>query len=81
MGLDMLLQVLGTLEGLPAEITFVRLERNVYSNVGSDMVALDSGGTARVPSTGKVQVVGTLSSDMFLADMLLERRLALSIPL
>jgi hypothetical protein len=70
-GLDVLLQVLRTLEGLSAEITFVWLERDVDSNVGSDMVALDSGGAAGVPSTGEVQVVGALSADMLLADVLL----------
>jgi hypothetical protein len=35
------------------------------------MITLDSGGAARVPGTGEVQVIGTLSSDMFLADVLL----------
>jgi hypothetical protein len=46
MSLDVLLQVLRTLEGLSAEITFVRLERDVDSDVGGNVVALDSGGTA-----------------------------------
>lgn len=67
--LDMLLQILRTLEGLPTEVTFVRLQRNVDSDVGSDMITLDSGSSARVPSTGEVQVICALSSDMFLADM------------
>lgn len=71
-GLDVLLQVLRTLEGLSAEVAFVWLERDVYSDVGGDMVALDSGGTAGVPTAGKVQVVGALPADMFLADVLKE---------
>jgi len=45
-GLYMLLQVLGTLEGLSTEITFVRLQWDVDSDVGGDMIALDRGGTA-----------------------------------
>ena len=76
MGLDVLLQVLGTLEGLAAEITFVRFERDVNADVGSDMITLDRGGTAGVPATGQVQVVGALSSDVLLADMVLEGELA-----
>lgn len=67
----MLLQILRTLEGLSTEVTFVRLQRNVDSDVGSDMITLDSGSSARVPSTGEVQVICALSSDMFLADMFL----------
>lgn len=71
-GLNVLLQVLRTLEGLSAEITLVWLERDVDSNVGGDVVALDGSGTARVPATSEVQVVGALSSDVLLADMLKE---------
>jgi hypothetical protein len=69
MSLDMLLQILRTLERLSTEVTFVRLQRNMDSDVGSDMITLDSGGPARVPSAGEVQVVCALSSDMFLADV------------
>lgn len=75
-GLDVLLQVLGTLESLSAEVTFVWLERDVDANVGGDMIALDSGGTAGVPSAGEVQVVGALSADMLLADVLLKRKVS-----
>jgi hypothetical protein len=39
--------------------------------MGSDVVALDGGGTAGVPSTGQVQVVSALPSNMFLTDMVL----------
>lgn len=49
MRLDVLLQVLRTLEGLAAEIALVRLERDVHTNVRSDVVALDGGGTAGAP--------------------------------
>lgn len=33
MGLDMLLQILGTLESLAAEVALVRFERNMDSNM------------------------------------------------
>ena len=73
MGLDVLLQILRTLEGLSAEITFVWFEGDMDSDVGGDMIPLDGGGTARVPSTGEVQIVGAFSSDMLLADVVLEK--------
>ena len=38
----------------------------------SDVVTLDSGSAAGVPSTGQVQVVCALSSDVFLTDMVLD---------
>lgn len=44
--LDMLLQILGPLEGLSTEITFVRLQWDMDSDMGRDMIALDGGGTA-----------------------------------
>jgi hypothetical protein len=69
--LYMLLQVLGTLECLAAEVTFVWLQWDMDADVGGDVVTLDSGGTTGVPSTGQVQVVCALSSDMLLADMVL----------
>ena len=39
--------------------------------MGSDVVAFDGGGTAGVPSTGQVQVVSALPSNMLLTDMIL----------
>lgn len=75
--LYMLLQVLRTLEGLSTEFTFVRLQWNVYSNVGSDMIALDGGGSAGIPPTGEIQVVCTLPSDMLLADVILQGQLVM----
>lgn len=45
-GLDMLLEILGPLERLAAEVTLMGLQRNVHADVRSDMVTLDSGGAA-----------------------------------
>jgi len=69
--LDMLLEILWALERLTTEVTFVRLERDVDSDVGGDVVALDGGGTTLVPSAGQVEVVRALASDVFLADVVL----------
>lgn len=46
MGLDVFLQVLRTLEGLAAELTLVRLQGHVDTDVRGDVVSLDRGGTA-----------------------------------
>ena len=39
--------------------------------MGSDVVAFDGGGTAGVPSTGQVQVISALPSNVLLTDMVL----------
>lgn len=71
--LDMLLQILRTLEGLAAEVALVWLQWDVDTDVGSDMITLDSGGSALVPSTGQVEVVCALAANMLLADVFLKR--------
>lgn len=67
----MLLQVLRALERLAAELTLVRLERDVDADVRGDVVTLHGGCPAGVPLTGQVEVVGALAADMALADVLL----------
>ena len=37
----------------------------------SDMVSFDRSGPAEVPATSQIQVIGTLSADMALTNMLL----------
>ena len=54
MCLDMFLQILGSLESLAAELTLVRFERNMYADVGGDVVSLDSRGSALAPGAGQV---------------------------
>lgn len=70
----MLLQVLGTLEGLSAEVALVRLERNVHANVRGNVIAFHSCGSARVPLASQVEVVGTLPANMALTDVVLVLR-------
>jgi hypothetical protein len=69
--LHMFLQVLGTFERFSAKVTFVRLQWDVDADMGSDVVTLNGGGTAGVPSTGQVQVISALPSNMLLTDMVL----------
>lgn len=68
----MLLQILGTLEGFAAELALVGLKGHMDANMRRDVVALDGGGAARVPTAGEVQVVCALATDMALADVLVE---------
>lgn len=76
MGLDMLLEILRTLEGLSTEVTLVWLQGNVNTNVRGDVVALDRCGAARVPLASQVEVVGALPADVPLTNVVLIRVLA-----
>jgi hypothetical protein len=70
-GLDVLFQILGTLESLAAEVALVRLQGDVDTDVRGDVVTLDGGGAAVAPLTGQVQVVCALATNMALADVVL----------
>lgn len=67
----MLLQVLGTLERLAAELTLVRLQGHMDADMRRDVITLDGSSPARVPLASQVQVVGALATNMALTDMLL----------
>jgi hypothetical protein len=54
----MFLQILWSLECLAAELALVRLQGDVDSDVGGDVVTFDRGGTALAPGAGQVEVVG-----------------------
>lgn len=70
-GLDMLLQILGTLEGLSASRALVGFEWNMHSDMRSDMIPLHCGGPAAAPCAGQIQIVGTFPTDMAFTNMLL----------
>lgn len=70
-GLDMLFEILRTLEGLAAEITLVWFKRDMHSNMGGDVIPFYGGGAAAAPLAGQVQVVGALATDMAFADVFL----------
>lgn len=71
MGLDMFLEILGSLEGFAAEFAFVWFPVNMDSNMRGDVVAFDGGGVAVIPLAGQVQVVGTLAAYMSFAEVFL----------
>lgn len=70
----MLLQVLRPLEGLPAEVAFVRLERHMDTNMRGDVIAFDGGGAAIAPLTGQVEIVGALAANVSFANVILDRQ-------
>jgi len=72
MGLDVLLEILRPLEGLAAEVAFVRLEWHVDAYMRSDVVALDSSSAASAPCTGQVEVVGALAPNVAFTHMVLK---------
>jgi hypothetical protein len=76
MRLDVLLQILRTLEGLAAKVALVRLEWHMNAYVRRDVVSLDSSGPALVPPADEVQIVGALAPNMLLADVLLDREVS-----
>lgn len=41
------------------------------ADVGSNVITLDSGGSARVPSAREVQIIGALSSNVLFTDVFL----------
>jgi len=69
MCLDMLLEVLRTLERLATEITLVWLEGHMNSDMRGDVVAFDGCDPTLRPLTLQVQIIGAFSANMFLADM------------
>ena len=72
MGLDVLLEILRAFERLAAEVAFVRLQRDMHADVRGDVITLDSSGAAVAPLASEVQVVGTLTADMALTDVVLQ---------
>lgn len=71
MCLDMLLEVLRALEGLATEITFVRLQRNVDSNMRGDVITLDCRGATVSPRASQIEVISALAPDMAFANVFL----------
>jgi hypothetical protein len=69
--LHVLLQILRTLECLAAEVALMRLQRNVNTNVRSNVISLDCGGAAVAPLAGQVQVVGALAANVTLTNVVL----------
>lgn len=70
--LDVLLQVLWSLEALAAEVTLVWLQRDMDPDMRGDVISLDGRGAAGIPLASQIQVVGALATNMLLTDVLVE---------
>ena len=71
MSLDVLLQILGSLECLTTEVAFVRLQGHVNTNVRCNVITLYRGSSAVAPLAGQIQVVGALATNMAFTDVVL----------
>jgi hypothetical protein len=71
MGLDVLLEILGALERLAAEVALVGLERDMHPHMRGDGIALDRRGPAGAPFAGQIEVVSALAANVLLAEMFL----------
>jgi hypothetical protein len=69
--LHVLLQILRTLECLATEVALMRLQWNMDTNVRSNVISLDCGGAAVAPLAGQVQVVGALTTNVTLTNVIL----------
>ena len=67
----MFFEILGSLEGLAAEVALVWLQGNVDADVRCDVVTLYSSCATGSPAAGQVQVVRTLAAYMAFANMVL----------
>ena len=67
----MLLQILGPLESLAAELAPMRFQGNMNSNMRSDMITLDHGYGAVTPGAGQIEVICAFATDVGIADMIL----------
>ncbi len=74
LGVDalVLLEVLWTLEGLSTDVAVVRLEWCVNTNVRCDVIALGTGDVTAFPLASKAEVVGGLTTDVVVAEMLVD---------
>jgi hypothetical protein len=71
MSLDMLLEILRSLEGFAAKVTLMWLQGHVHADVRGDMISLDSRGAAVTPLAGEVEIVGAFTTNMALTNMVL----------
>jgi hypothetical protein len=64
MSLDVLFEILWSLECFATKVTLMWLEWNMDANVRGDVVSLDGSGTASTPLACEVEIVGAFASDV-----------------
>ena len=73
MSFHMLLQVLGTLEGLATELATMRLQGHMNSDVRRDVVAFNDLNGTICPGALQIEIVSTFAADVFIADVVLAK--------
>lgn len=73
MRLDMLLEILRTLERLSAKLALVRLQRYMDTDVRGDVVAFNRCGAAATPLASQVEVIRAFPTDVALANVFLKK--------
>jgi len=71
MGLDVLLQILGTLEALAAHVAAMWFEGHMDPDVACDVVSLDGLGVAGAPGAGQAEIIRRFPSNVFLTQMII----------
>ena len=69
--LDVFLEVLWTLESLAAKLATVRLQWDMHTDVGCNVVAFDDLDATGTPRALQVEVIGALATDVAFADVIL----------
>lgn len=67
------LEVLRAFEGLFADLANMRFQRGVNSEMASDVIALCTRRVAVFPLASETKVVGALSADVLVAEMVVEQ--------
>lgn len=67
-----LFEILWSLERLPTSRTRMRLQWRVYPDVRSDVISLCTCDVTAFPPTGQAEIVGGLSSDVVVAQVLIQ---------
>lgn len=73
MDLLVLLEVLGAFKTLIADLTRMRLERDMDTEVRGDMVAFGTGRIAVLPKASEREVISRLASDMVVTEVVIQR--------
>lgn len=72
MNLLVLLEVLRPLEALLAYLADVRFEGSMDAEMGGDVVTLGTGSSTVLPVAGEAEIVGRLTADMVVAEVVVE---------
>ncbi len=79
MGFDVFLEILWTLEGLATKLAAMRLQWDMNTDVGCNVVAFDDLNATCSPRALQVEVVGTLATNVTFTDVILDDFLSVAL--